>query len=105
MTNFHTILLLLIILLLSACTVTPTEETVVADDEVVETMKTVEVTETVEVIEVDIETEKLPTPPLDNNAELLASAPEQYIVKKGDTLWDISSKFLQNHGIGQKSGI
>lgn len=36
----------------------------------------------------------LPTPPEQNNVNLRPTAPEQYIVQKGDTLWGISNKFL-----------
>ena len=36
----------------------------------------------------------LPTAPEENNVSLRSSAPEQYIVQKGDTLWSISNKFL-----------
>lgn len=36
----------------------------------------------------------LPTPPAQNNVSLKPTAPERYIVQKGDTLWGISSKFL-----------
>ena len=31
-----------------------------------------------------------------NSLEMVADAPDQYIVKKGDTLWDISARFLQD---------
>lgn len=55
-------------------------------------------TEAPKVYEIDnsenVVVEDLPTPPTDNNVNLKPSAPEQYIVQKGDTLWDISSKFL-----------
>ncbi|MEM8843654.1 MAG: LysM domain-containing protein [Pseudomonadota bacterium] len=97
MTNYHAILLLIFLFLISACTITPTDDdVVVVDEEPAEVVEVVEVTEVVEIVEVDIETRELPTPPSSNNAELLASAPEQYTVQKGDTLWDISSKFLKN---------
>jgi len=38
--------------------------------------------------------EDLPGSPQQHNVEFKASAPEQYVVKRGDTLWDISNHFL-----------
>ena len=38
--------------------------------------------------------EDLPTSPQQHNVEFRASAPEQYTVKRGDTLWDISNRYL-----------
>ena len=38
--------------------------------------------------------EDLPTSPQQHNVEFKASAPEQYTVKRGDTLWDISNHYL-----------
>ena len=95
-TDYHLTLLIPIILFISACTVTPTQDTTVVDEKPAVSAEVVEAEPVTKVTEVDIQTEKLPTPPAENNAELLASAPEQYVVQKGDTLWGISRKFLQN---------
>ena len=38
--------------------------------------------------------EDLPTSPQQHNVDFKASAPEQYTVKRGDTLWDISNHYL-----------
>lgn len=43
----------------------------------------------------NVQVENLPTPPEQNAATLKASAPEQYVVQTGDTLWDLSNKFLK----------
>lgn len=37
-----------------------------------------------------------PAPPPAPKVEILPAAPEKYVVKKGDTLWDISSHFLRD---------
>ena len=95
-TDYHLTLLIPMILFISACTVTPTQDTTVVDEKPAVSAEVVEAEPVTKVTEVDIQTEKLPTPPAENNAELLASAPEQYVVQKGDTLWGISRKFLQN---------
>ena len=95
-TDYPFTLLIIMSLFISACTVTPTQESTVAAEQPAEPVEAVEATAVTQVTEVDVQTEELPTPPAENDAELLASAPEQYIVQKGDTLWGISSKFLQN---------
>ena len=95
-TEHNFTLLLIITMLISACTVAPSQDTTMSDEEPAEPTDVVEVAPAPQVTEVDVKTEDLPTPPAENNAELLASAPEQYIVQKGDTLWGISKNFLQN---------
>ncbi len=47
-----------------------------------------------EIDNADVDAQYLPTLPQNNQAILKPSAPEQYTVKKGDTLWDLSNKFL-----------
>ena len=42
----------------------------------------------------DVSVDDLPTDPQNHQVELKASAPEQYVVQRGDTLWDLSSRFL-----------
>ena len=87
-------------LIASGCTTTPTEsgsEEIPAQTES-DVQADVEIQKPV-VYEVDgaenVQVESLPTSPEQNTAELKASAPEQYIVQKGDTLWDLSNKFLR----------
>ena len=41
-------------------------------------------------------TEQSPRPPPDTNIQPVPGAPEEYIIVKGDTLWDLSQKFLNN---------
>ena len=41
-------------------------------------------------------TEKSPRPPPDLNIQPVAGAPQEYTIQKGDTLWDLSQKFLSN---------
>src|SRR3954471_24806671 len=41
-------------------------------------------------------TEQSPRPPPDANLQPVPGAPEEYVIQKGDTLWDLSQKFLNN---------
>jgi LysM domain-containing protein len=41
-------------------------------------------------------TEQSPRPPPDGNIKPVPGAPDEYIIQKGDTLWDLSQKFLDN---------
>src|SRR5205823_8378144 len=41
-------------------------------------------------------TEQSPRPPPDANVQPVPGAPEEYVIQKGDTLWDLSQKFLNN---------
>lgn len=41
-------------------------------------------------------TEQSPRPPPDGSIQPVAGAPEEYTILKGDTLWDLSQKFLNN---------
>ena len=41
-------------------------------------------------------TEQSPRPPPDDSIKPVAGAPEEYTIQKGDTLWDLSQKFLSN---------
>jgi nucleoid-associated protein YgaU len=41
-------------------------------------------------------TEQSPRPPPDPNIQPVPGAPEEYTIIKGDTLWDLSQKFLSN---------
>jgi hypothetical protein len=41
-------------------------------------------------------TKKTPRPPPDGDIQPVPGAPEQYTIQKGDTLWDLSQKFLNN---------
>jgi len=55
------------------------------------TATTVEAIEPETAISIEVE-----PPPAENKIRVKASHPKQYTVKKGDTLWDISSLFLQD---------
>ena len=41
-------------------------------------------------------TEQSPRPPPDTNLQPVPGAPEEYVIQRGDTLWDLSQKFLNN---------
>jgi hypothetical protein len=41
-------------------------------------------------------TEQSPRPPPDLNIKPVPGTPEEYVIVKGDTLWDLSQKFLNN---------
>ncbi len=41
-------------------------------------------------------TEQSPRPPPDTNIQPVPGTPEEYVIQKGDTLWDLSQKFLNN---------
>ncbi|MFK7795234.1 MAG: LysM peptidoglycan-binding domain-containing protein [Gammaproteobacteria bacterium] len=81
------------------CSTTPeeSETTDTADSMVKETMAMEQDTSSTTVYEVDnadVDVDDLPVSPQNNQAKLRSSAPEQYIVQEGDTLWDLSNKFL-----------
>ena len=88
------------VLVTAGCTVTPTDSG--SEEEMSSvTEEEMQVEASVDepvVYEVDgaenVQVEDLPTPPEQNSATLKVSAPEQYVVQKGDTLWDLSNKFL-----------
>ena len=82
-----------LVLLLAACTTTteaPTQANTSTDD--------VDVGEpAVEIVAVgdsEPRLQDLPVSPQEHQADFKASAPEQYTVKPGDTLWDISNHYL-----------
>ena len=79
-----------------ACTVTPTESE--NDDggvEISEPSVEVTTTETQELPKSsEPRLENLPVAPEEHNVEFRASAPEQYTVVPGDTLWGLSNRFL-----------
>ncbi len=87
-------LAIFLVFLLAACTTTSEN----SDDAAMSSEDAdIEVGEpAVEIAGIEQETrlEDLPVSPQDHNVEFKASAPEQYVVKRGDTLWDISNHFL-----------
>ena len=90
----------LIGLIISGCSTTPVEPETssAAADTPSEQVTQAESTSQPTTYEIDgadnVVVEDLPTPPSKNHVNLKASAPEQYTVQEGDTLWDISNKFL-----------
>lgn len=92
--------ILSISLIIAGCSTTPQQDQaeVMADAETQAAEEMEKVTPATTVYEVDnaddISVESLPTPPESNNVAIKASAPQEYVVQKGDTLWDISSQFL-----------
>ena len=88
----------IIMFIASGCTTTTDSQTAEDSDtpEVMEVAVAEEEKPSATVYEVDsaVEVEDLPTTPEANQVTLKASAPEQYIVQKGDTLWGLSNKFL-----------
>ena len=92
--------ILSITLIIAGCSTTPQQDQaeVMADAETQAAEEMEKVTPATTVYEVDnaddISVESLPTPPESNNVAIKASAPQEYVVQKGDTLWDISSQFL-----------
>jgi LysM repeat protein len=92
-------LLLGLMLISVGCSTTPKESDTAdtTDSMVKETMAMEEEKSSTTVYEVDnadVDVQDLPTAPQNNQATLKSSAPEQYVVQKGDTLWDLSNKFL-----------
>ncbi|MDW3095981.1 MAG: LysM peptidoglycan-binding domain-containing protein [Gammaproteobacteria bacterium] len=90
-------LLLGLLLVSSGCSTTPNEPDT-SKEMVEEAIVMEEEKPTTVVYEVDnaddVDVQNLPTSPQNNQATLKASAPEQYVVQKGDTLWDLSNQFL-----------
>ena len=92
--------ILVLALISSGCTTTPqqnendemvaAEEQTAVEQEQMNTKTTVFEVDNADEVQVD----SLPTPPENNQANIKSSAPQEYIVKTGDTLWDISSQFL-----------
>ena len=102
--NYHgTIVTLLIIslwALLTACTTTSestSSDNAVDDSEIQVDEPTVDIVNPVTQESSstgESHLKDLPTSPQQHNVEFKASAPEQYTVKHGDTLWDISNHYL-----------
>jgi LysM repeat protein len=89
-----------LVLISSGCSTTPPKESDAVgttDRMAKDTMAMEEEKSSTTVFEVDnadVDVQDLPTPPQNNQATIKSSAPEQYSVQKGDTLWDLSTKFL-----------
>ncbi len=89
------LIILILVAGLSACTTTQTESDESSTVEVSEPEVDVSSTETQGLPSSDTpRLEDLPVSPDQHDVEFRASAPEQYTVVPGDTLWDLSSRFL-----------
>lgn len=93
------LLLVTLLFAIAACsTISQPPASEVSSDTTSDTMVAEQIDPSLSMVEVDnaegIEVEDLPTPPEDNQASLKSSAPEQYVVQKGDTLWDLSNHLL-----------
>jgi len=84
--------------LLTACTTTSDTSSgdEAVDSEIVVGEPAVEIDTSADAMPADSEPrlEDLPVSPDQHNVEFNSAAPEQYTVKRGDTLWDISNRFL-----------
>ncbi len=96
--HFVSIIVCSLLFLISGCSTTSNEPEMMDSSETMaeETMEMESDTPTVYEVDSaeDIDVQALPTSPEDNQVTLKASAPEQYVVREGDTLWDLSNKFL-----------
>ena len=94
-TVFNLLTMLLVATYLAACTTTGTSNEDTADDDVVVSEPNVDVGSTKTAALADEpKLEDLPVQPSQHEVEFKASAPEQYTVVPGDTLWDLSNRFL-----------
>ena len=83
----HIALLLASAIALSACSSTSTKQEMPEEDSAFTPQSgSIEATEVAPVT----------TPPPPQNIQVVADYPQEYIVKKGDTLWDIASLFLRD---------
>ena len=91
-------LVLGLVLISSGCSTTPESESTDSTESMVKETMVMEdeksSTTVYEVDNADVDIQALPTSPQNNQATIRSSAPEQYVVQKGDTLWDLSNKFL-----------
>jgi len=94
--TFFTLLLAgLLAALVAACTTAPESSSGDTDIEVGEPAVDIETTESQALpASGEPRLEDLPVSPEQHNIEFKASAPDQYTVVPGDTLWDLSNRFL-----------